>query len=408
MNRWRFSQMKITTRSFIKYLAILSLFIIFIMRVDIIWGRLLQLFSVAQPMLNGFILAYIVNILVSIIEPYLFPHTNSAWLSKLKRPLAIFLAILAIGAVVILLFSLVLPQLINVISTFASSIPSFLDSLLSKGEEISTLIPGGTQWLETLEIDWAEISKNLVSSLNGLGQSILSSTIATISSVAMFVVNTLLSFIISIYVLANKEKLMQQVKRLTWTNLSEIHFEKISYTTHLLNDSFKQFISGQVLEAVILGSLIGLGMWLFQFPYALMIGVLTAVLSLIPYIGPLLAAGIGFILIFVESPLQAVWFIIFVVIVQQIEGNLIYPKIVGNALGLPSLWVLISTTIGGSLFGIPGFLIGLPFASFLYRLLANSTRYKEEQKKSDYPNNIQPPYKLSAETDYHLLDIHYQ
>lgn len=400
--------METRTRTLIKYLVIITLFILVILNWQSVWGVASTLLTIAKPLIYGFILAYVLNILINIIEPRMFPNTDNEFLQKIRRPLTIALSFLVIVAVLVLTFSLVLPQLINVITSLIQSVPSFVTSITDWINNLINNIPGASAWIQEIEIDWRSVASNAVSALETIGQGLLSSTISTITSVAGFIINLLLTIIISIYVLASKETLISQFQRFSFANLSKDNFQKVFYTLSMLNDSFKNFISGQVVEALILGMLIGVGMWIFQFPYALMIGVLTAVFALIPIIGAFLSGAVGFVLIFVQSPIQALWFIIFVVVIQQIEGNLIYPKVVGNSIGLPSLWVLVSTTVGGSLLGIPGFLIGVPTASFFYRLLSNNTRYKEAEKTSDQPELVQPPYAISASDDYQTRDIYYK
>lgn len=399
--------METRTRTLIKYLVIITIFILAILNWQNVWGVVSNLLTIAKPLIYGFILAYVINILINIIEPRIFGNTENEMLQNIRRPLTIALSFLIIIAVLVLTFSLVLPQLINVIASLIQSMPAFFNSVIDWAYNLLENVPGVSDWIQQINIDWQTIASNAISALETIGQGLLSSTISTISSVATFLINLLLTIIISIYVLSSKEALIIQFRRLSFANLSKKNFQKTFYTLSLLNDSFKNFISGQVVEALILGILIGVGMWIFQFPYALMIGVLTSVFALIPIIGAFLSGAVGFILIFVQSPVQALWFIIFVVVIQQIEGNLIYPKVVGNSIGLPSLWVLVATTVGGSLLGIPGFLLGVPTASFFYRLLSNNTRYKEAEKTSDQPELINPPYAVSAADDFQSKDIYY-
>lgn len=208
--------------------------------------------------------------------------------------------------------------------------------------------------------------------LNGFG-GVMSSVVSVVSSVFSGIVTVLVALIFSIYLLLDKEKIISQVKRLISTYIPNGD-KKIFYVLHTLNDSFHRFIVGQCTEAVVLGVLCMIGMAVFRFPYAMMIGVLIGFTALIPVAGAYIGAGVGAFMILTESPIQAVLFLIFIVVLQQVEGNLIYPKVVGNSIGLPGIWVLAAITIGGGLMGVMGMLLAVPIVATIYRLLQADVR----------------------------------
>ena len=215
--------------------------------------------------------------------------------------------------------------------------------------------------------------------LRGFG-GVMSSVVSVVSSVFSGIVTVLVALIFSIYLLLDKEKILSQVKRLISTYLPNGD-KKIFYVLHTLNDSFHRFIVGQCTEAVVLGFLCMIGMAIFRFPYAMMIGVLIGFTALIPVAGAYIGAGVGAFMILTESPLQAVFFLIFIVVLQQVEGNLIYPKVVGNSVGLPSIWVLAAVTIGGNLMGVAGMLIFIPLCSVAYILFRMYVKDKLKEKQ---------------------------
>jgi len=200
---------------------------------------------------------------------------------------------------------------------------------------------------------------------------------SVVASVSSAVITGFLSLIFALYMLIGKEKLLGQLHRLLQAYVKPQACERLLYIGSVFNSSFHRFFVGQSIEALILGGLCIIGMYILQFPYALMIGTLIGFTALIPVVGAFIGAGIGAFMIFTVSPLQAVFFIIFIVILQQLEGNLIYPKVVGSSIGLPAIWVLVAVTVGGGLFGILGMLLGVPAAAALYRLLRENVEKRE-------------------------------
>ncbi|WP_282919929.1 AI-2E family transporter [Ignavigranum ruoffiae] len=364
-------------RLILKYLLLLGILAIVLLNLNWLHGFLLALLNILRPIILGFVLAYIVNILMVKIEALLAPQSRQNWLQKIRRPLAMVLSYILIVLVIYLVLSLIIPQLYSVIVEFIDLIPLILTSIKQWVIENENLIPQLRTAIENADVQVDQIMANLWNVANDFTSNIVGTTLTTVGSVFALLVNGLLSFMISLYVLLAKERLANQSSRILHAYLPQSWVKRIYYVLDIVNDSFKHFISGEVVEAFILGIMVTLGMWVLQFPYAGMIGALTGFTALIPLVGAYISGIIGFLLIFVQDPLQGLMFLVFIIILQQVEGNLIYPKVVGSSLGLPGIWVLISITLGGGLWGVVGMLIAVPLASAIYRLIANDVHQRE-------------------------------
>ena len=233
------------------------------------------------------------------------------------------------------------------------------------------------------EFDWQSKLADMAETIaTGVGTTV-GAAFSALSSVFSTVANIIITIIISIYVLIERDRLLRQLKKIGSHYLPERIYNKASHILSVLNDSFHKFIVGQCLEAVILGVLCTIGMYLLRIPYAPMIGALMGFTALIPIFGGLIGAGVGAFLILMDSPIKALIFIVFVIILQQIEGNLIYPKVVGNSTGLPGLWVLAAVTVGGSVSGILGMLIAVPIAATIYKLVRDDINNKNKKSRWD-------------------------
>jgi len=227
-------------------------------------------------------------------------------------------------------------------------------------------------------------------------------TVATaVTSVVSIVFTTLISVLFSIHFLSRKEKLGRQCGRVMKTYIRPKWTEKIRYVLSVLDECFHRYIVGQCTEAAILGSLCTIGMFIFGFPYAGMIGALMAFNALIPIVGAYIGAAVGAIMILTQSPIQALLFLVFIIVLQQIEGSLIYPKVVGKSLGLPAVWVLAAVTVGGGLMGIVGIMFGVPVTAALYKLLRRDVKKRERMAKEEggWASKTQPPQEEGMEGD---------
>lgn len=336
-----------------------------------------QIFSAATPLVVGIVIAYILNILMSFYEKHYFTKwSHRKFVEKSRRAVCMVLAILTLIGIVTLIVRLVIPELISCVSFLLAEIPPAIEELLTN-EFVVEVLPAAVL-SELSGIDWKSSVSTIVEIItSGLGSTV--STIYTaVSSVFSTIVTAFISLIFAIYMLLGKEQLLSQTNRLLRNYARPKWVDKITYVSKVLNDSFHRYIVGQCTEAIILGLLCIVGMLILGLPYAPMIGTLIGFTALIPVAGAYIGAGIGAVMIFTVSPVEALIFLIFIVVIQQIEGNLIYPKVVGKSIGLPAIWVLATVTIGGALMGIMGMLVGVPVAAALYRLIRDDVNRREK------------------------------
>ncbi len=334
------------------------------------------LVSASLPLIIGAVVAYLVNILMAAYEKMYFPDTKQPALIKSRRPVCMLLAFLTLIAIVVLIFGLVIPQLGECISVIVQALPGFMEKAISVAEDLHLF---SAETLGTLEnIDWqSQIGKLVGFVTSGLGD-VVDIVVNAVSSVLSWIVTGLISLIFSIYLLAGKETIGSQFVRILKRYCSESIYGKIMYFLAILDDCFHRYIVGQCIEAVILGCLCAVGMRILQLPYAMMIGALVAFTALIPVAGAYIGAGVGAFMILTVDPFQALVFLIYLVILQQLEGNLIYPRVVGSSMGLPGIWVLAAVTIGGGIMGIGGMLLGVPLAATAYRIIRDDVRKREQ------------------------------
>ena len=327
--------------------------------------------QVAWPLMMGLVLAYVVNIPMAFYERH-FPTSGPAWLQKLRRPVCLVLSVLSVLAIVVLIVRMILPELVSCVTLLLEQLPGALNAVAAQLEtnfHLSDWLSGEANSLFQGDTDWQKLIQQLVDWLiSGFGGAMASIT-GLISSVVSGTVSVVVAMIFSIYVLMGKERLGRQIHRLLDTYCKPRWTEKLYYVLGTVDNSFHRFIVGQCVEAVILGLLCMIGMLIFRFPYAVMIGTLVGFTALIPVAGAYIGAIVGALMIFTVSSLQAVLFIVFLVVLQQLEGNLIYPRVVGSSIGLPGIWVLAAVTVGGGLMGVGGMLLGVPLTAAVYQLL---------------------------------------
>lgn len=325
------------------------------------------LLGAAMPLLIGCVVAYVVNILMSCYEKHYFAKTSHITLIKSRRPVCMIAAFLTLVVAVFLIIWLILPQLWSCVEVILAEVPGVLQKIIALIAQYDIL---PEKIIEPLEnVDWrSQIGQILQVLTSGIG-SVVDVLIAAVSSVFSWVVSALLSVIFAIYLLAGKEQLGRQFHRLTRRYVKEQRLNQLNYVLGVVNHCFHKYIVGQCTEAVIIGVLCTIGMLILRLPYATMIGALVAFTALIPVAGAYIGAIVGAFMILTVSPMQAIVFLIFLVVLQQFEGNIIYPKVVGSSMGLPGIWVLAAVTVGGGVMGIPGMLLGVPLAAAVYRLL---------------------------------------
>ena len=348
--------------------------------------------SAATPLIVGAIIAYILNILMSFFERFYFPKSKSKAVIGTRRMVCMLLAFLSLIGIVALIIGIVVPELINCIKHLFAEVPAAVMNLLEYLEKNDALAQYVIVVEEYLVENFSGMEDKLVSGaqslLSGVG-GIMGSVASAVGSVFSGIVTLLVAIIFSIYILLGKEKLGAQSRRIISTYLQK-QSKRIFYVIDVLDDSFHNFIVGQCTEAVVLGVLCMVGMWIFRFPYAMMIGVLIGFTALIPIAGAYIGAGVGAFMMLTESPLTSVLFLIFIVVLQQLEGNLIYPRVVGSSIGLPGIWVLAAITVGGGLMGVVGMLLAVPITAAIYKLVQTDVRrrnYVETVKHTQEENN---------------------
>lgn len=353
--------------------------------IAIFGGILGSITKIIFPFILGSCIAFVLNIPMTMIEKRWFkPRKNKKGKLveyKWKRPISIVISIVIVFGIIAVLIGYIVPELINVINIFIEDLPNLTDHLKEYVEGIMNQYSSIGDKIMEMDISFENISNESINILKNIGSTLISSSLGFVVKLVNGIVTFFIGMVFAVYILLNKEKLGRQVKKLLFAYLSEEKANHILEVANLSNNTFNKFISGQCIEAMILGGLCAIGMLILQIPYAVTIGTLIAFTALIPVVGAFVGGGVGFIMILAVSPLKAVVFLIFLIILQQIEGNIIYPKVVGNSVGLPGMWVLVAVTLGGSLCGIVGMLIGLPIVSVLYTVIKNATNEKLEKKK---------------------------
>lgn len=337
--------------------------------------------QVAWPLLLGCIVAYVINLPMAFFERH-FPTGGPAWLAKLRRPLCLILAIVSLFLVVVLIVKMIFPELVSCVTLLLERLPGTLNTFFTTLEqdyhlsswltdEADSLLQGTTDWQSMIQkgMNW------LFSFFGGAMASITD----FLSTVVSGTITVLVAIIFSIYVLMSKERLAAQVRRLLAVYVKKNWTRTLFTVLRTLDDCLHRFIVGQCVEAVILGLLCIAGMLIFRFPYAAMVGTLIGFTALIPVVGAYVGALVGALMILTVSPLQALFFLIFLAVLQQLEGNLIYPRVVGSSIGLPGIWVLAAVTVGGGLLGVGGMLLGVPLTATAYRLLRRDLKRRSAQ-----------------------------
>ncbi len=336
--------------------------ILFVLLMNYQWiGNVLRfLGTILLPFIIGFIIAYILNVLIKMLERRVLKK-----LKKGKRVVSILTSlILIIGFIIILLFILI-PQVKNAGLIFVENIPEYQEMIFKFGKEIGL----STEQLEYLDLENSRLGDELTSLIAQNSEAIIDFSMGVANSLISAVTTFFVGLVFAIYILLDKENLKKQLKRLLKKVCSRNVYDRIIDIASLSNTTFTNFLKVQVLEACILGVLCFIGMLIFRLPYAATISVLVGFTALIPIFGAFIGCIIGAFLIFMISPIKALGFIVFFLILQQIEGNFIYPRVVGGKIGLPSIWVLVAVMLGGSIGGIFGMLLGVPVVSIIYSLI---------------------------------------
>ena len=348
--------------------------------VNVLWGMLL-------PFAIGGALAFVLNVPMAFIERHLFGKAREKEgkagkaANRLARPVSLILSIVMVVLVFLVVVLVVAPELgrtlVSVVKKVEEDIPLLQKWLTDTFQSDSEIV----KWASTIEIDPQKSIDSIISVLKNGADNLVSSTITVTMGLVSMAVNFAIGFVFACYVLLQKERLGKQVLKAAYAILPVKIVEYLGHVCTLASKVFASFITGQCIEAVILGSMFFVSMTIGRFPYAMLIGVLISFTALIPVFGGIIGCWVGFFLILMVSPLKAFAFLALFVILQQIEGNLIYPHVVGNSVGLPAIWVLVAVTLGGNLMGIVGMLIFIPLVSVLYTLFREWVYERLDKKK---------------------------
>lgn len=352
-----------------KNLMILIVFAVLVLvgvqRIENLAAGFVFLMRIVFPFILGGAMAFILNIPMHFLEGRLFAKAKK---KKLVRPVSLVLSILFVVAILQIVLVVVIPEIAATFAGISKNIEAFLPKL---EQWLTEAFPDSEQlemWIESLEFNWDKILQSAVNFLKNGAGNVLSSTVTVAKTVINSLMNFFVGFVFACYILLQKEKLSVQVKKVLYAFLPRHAVEKTLQVAALSYKTFSNFVTGQCLEAVILGTMFFVSMSILRFPYALLVGVLIAFTALIPIFGAFIGCVLGTFLILVSNPVQAIGFVILFFVLQQVEGNLIYPHVVGGSVGLPSIWVLVAVTVGGSLMGVVGMLIFIPLSSVLYAL----------------------------------------
>ncbi len=349
---------------------------------DVVWGAVRGLLGILAPFLLGGALAFVLNVPMRAIERHLLQNSRRG--AKLRRPLALVLTLLAVLGVLALASLVIGPGIADAVMSIIREIPAAFDRLQKQlnglAESLAAYLPMIQEWLAGVNIDWESLSRRVLEYAQALGSGIVSSGGGFIGGVVSGVSTFVIGLIFSFYILLQKEKLSRHGRQVIYGLLPLRQADRTLEILRLASRTFSSFLSGQCLEACILGTLFAVAMTIFRMPYALLVGVLIALTALIPIVGAFIGCAVGALLIAIDDPWKALWFIVLFLVLQQIEGNLIYPHVVGSSVGLPSIWVLAAVTLGGSLMGITGMLFFIPLCSVLYALFRSYVKERLAKK----------------------------
>lgn len=347
--------------------------------ISYLWTFIKYIIAIFMPFIIGAMIAFVLNVLLNVVENKLFKKLNKkntkTW-KKLKRPISLVTTFIIIIAIIALILGLIIPQLKNTVELFTEN----FDSYKTQSVELLEKVGIEKKTINKLNNNIENIQEEATKYISKNSDKIMQTTVGVATTVAGTVTTIVLGIVFAIYILLKKEDLTRQFKKLARAYLPEKRQTTLKEISTLSNKTFGNFVSGQCIEALIIGLLCFIGMLILQIPYAPTIAVLVGFTALIPVFGAFIGTAIGAFLILMVDPTKALVFVIFIIILQQLEGNLIYPKVVGNSVGLPGIWVMVAVTVGASIGGILGMLLSVPVCSILYSILRTDVNNRIDQK----------------------------
>ncbi len=359
-----------------------------VMNLENLPGYFFRLLGLITPVLIGMSLAFVFNGPVSAFDRLINSASQHCFHRRPKpslvRSCSITLTILITLGLLFGIIFLIVPELIKTISSLSMQIPGAFEKVQNFLEGLKKNIPGISESLGNLNLSIETIQDSLLRWLSSVSGKILNQTLSFSLGIFSFLMNLVFGICLALYVLAQKERLGRQSRSFLYAYFKEERVDKFLEVCHLCSQTFSRFITGQLLEAFILGMLFLVAMSIFRFPYAVLISLMIMIFALIPIVGAYVATVTGSLLILIDDPAKVIWFIVMFIVIQQFEGNFIYPRVVGKSVGLSSMWVLIAITVGGATAGVAGMLLSIPFISVLYTLAAGSIHRRLRQKKLPY------------------------
>lgn len=358
-------------RHIVALLVVAAVLFVIALRLSSVMEGIGLLWEAVFPLVVGAVLAFVLDIVVRPFERIYFPTAVTGWKASSRRPVSILLALIAIGAVIFIISALAIPQLIHSLGLIVQAVPAiyresmvYINDLLAQYPMFAEQATHTSSWQEG------------VNYITRLGSQSGQYLVNTMSNVVSVVVNAVIGLIFAIYILLDKDILKRQVIMLMEAYVKNERIGRIEHIAQVTSKTFRSFFVGQFLDALILGIMVGIGLWITQVSYAVTIGCVVGLTALVPLLGAYIGGLMGIIMLLAVSPMEALIFLIVFVVMQQIEGNIIYPRIVGGSVGLPGIWVFAAITVGGSLYGITGILLSVPIAATLYKLLVEDVKHR--------------------------------
>lgn len=342
--------------------------------------------NILTPFILGGAIAFVLNVPMNFVQRHLFDEERikkSKVLQKMARPVSMILVLIAVFGIVAIVMFILFPQLGETFANLGRSIQAFIPQIQEWASRLFNDNKEIMDMVNNLEFDWNKIMDTGINFFKNGAGSVVNSTITAAKSIVSGLTTFFIAFVFAIYILLQKEKLGVQAKKVLFAFVRRGRAEATMEVLSLTYNTFSSFLTGQCVEAVILGSMFAVSMTILKLPYALLVGVLIAFTALIPIFGAFVGCGVGAFLIFMVDPMKALIFVVLFLVLQQIEGNLIYPHVVGNSVGLPSIWVLAAVSIGGSLMGVVGMLIFIPIVSVVYALFREIVYLKLKKNQID-------------------------
>ena len=350
---------------------------------DVVVKALAFVFHIILPFVLGGAIAFVLNVPMNFVQRNLFKEDKikgKKYMQKLARPASMLIVIFGVLGIVGIVMFVLIPQLGTTFANLGASIQKFIPKVQEWAEDIFHNNREIMEWVDSLEFDWNKIMETGINFFKNGAGSVLDSMITAAMNIVSGLTTFFIAFVFAIYILLQKEKLGMQAKKVLFAFVRRGRGEAAMEVLSLTYNTFSSFLTGQCVEAVILGSMFVVTMAVLRLPYALLIGIVIAFTALIPIFGAFVGCGVGVFMIFIEDPFKAMIFVVLFLVLQQVEGNLIYPHVVGNSVGLPSIWVLAAVSVGGSLMGVVGMLIFIPIVSVVYALFREIVYLKLKQR----------------------------